>query len=98
VAYTVLVGALAIEDLQALHAYIAIESSNRMASAYLARIEQACRSLETFPALGRARDDLAPGLRTLSFEGRALIGYRIDGKIVTIERILYGGRDVDAAF
>ncbi len=96
--HVVRIGALAVEDLQALHAYIAAESGPRIASDYLDRIEAACRSLETFPARGRGRDDLAAGLRTLSFEGRVLIGYRIDGDVVTIERVLYGGRDVDAVF
>lgn len=39
-----------------------------------------------------------PGLRVLGFERRAVIAVRVAETAVTILRILFGGRDLDAAF
>jgi toxin ParE1/3/4 len=47
---------------------------------------------------GIRRDDLRPGLRILGFERRAVIAFHIASEVVTILRILYGGRDLEAAF
>jgi len=49
-------------------------------------------------AAGRARDDLAPGTRTVPFERSALIAYRVENERVVITNIFYRGRDVGAAF
>ena len=43
-----------------------------------------------------SRDDLLPGLRVVGFERRVSIAFHIDGERVTFDRILYGGRDIDA--
>jgi toxin ParE1/3/4 len=43
------------------------------------------------------RNDLRPGLRTVGFEGRVTIAFHVDPNTVTIDRILYGGRDLDGA-
>ena len=46
---------------------------------------------------GTQHDDLLPGLRIIGMERRVTIAFRIVGKTVEILRILYGGRDVQAA-
>ena len=46
---------------------------------------------------GTQHDDLLPGLRIIGMERRVTIAFRIDGNTVEILRILYGGRDVQAA-
>lgn len=86
----------ALDDLLNLFDYIADEASPAVAGGYIERIEQACRSLVTFPERGSRRDDLAPGLRTLGFERRATIAFRVTGNDVQIVRIFYGGQDFDA--
>lgn len=94
----VVLGPRAIDDLRALHDYIADRAGFDIADGYIDRIEQACRLLENFPQRGTARDDLMPGLRTIAFERRAIIGYTSDPRRVTIQRVLYGGRDSGSAF
>ena len=64
---------------------------------YIDRIEECCRSLAVFPNRGTRRDDLRSGLRILGFERRALIAFRSNADTVTILRVLYGWRDVEAA-
>lgn len=68
----------------------------RAAERYVGRVVDACLALEAFPRRGVQRDDLEAGVRMLGFERRVLILYRID-ESVRIGRVLYGGRDVNAA-
>ncbi len=96
--YEVRFRASAEDDLSALYDYIARAASPRIAGNYLDRIEKTCLSLATFPTRGTARDDLAPGLRTIGFERRVTIAFRIVGSIVEIVTIAYGGRDFDNDF
>jgi len=51
-----------------------------------------------FPNRGAGRDDLRPGLRILGFERRTVIALQVTADTVTILRILYGGRDIEAVF
>jgi toxin ParE1/3/4 len=85
-------------DLQALYRYIAEASGLGIAGGYIARIEIACMSLATFPNRGTKRDDLAPGLRTIAFERRITIAYRVLKTRVEILTIAYGGRDFESDF
>ena len=48
------------------------------------------------PHRGRARDDLRPGLRTLSFRGRVLIAYAVGLESVTILAVFYAGQDFES--
>jgi toxin ParE1/3/4 len=48
--------------------------------------------------VGRIRDDLAPGLRTVPFERRAVIAYRVIDDMVEITNVFYGGRDYEALY
>lgn len=82
-------------DLLALYDYIAVEAGEIVAGGYIDRIETACLSLNTFPQRGTRRDDIAPGLRTIGFERRVLIAFRVGRSAVTITNILYGGRDFE---
>jgi toxin ParE1/3/4 len=51
-----------------------------------------------FPARGTRRDDIRSGLRVTSMARRVAIADPIAGAVVTIDRILSGGRDLGAAF
>jgi toxin ParE1/3/4 len=83
-------------DLLALYRYIAEASGLGVAGEYIDRIEVACMSLATFPNRGTKRDDLAPGLRTVAFERRLTIVYRVLKTRVEIVTIAYGGRDFES--
>jgi toxin ParE1/3/4 len=52
-----------------------------------------CRLLETSPRMGRTRDELYPGLRSLVIS-KYLIFYRVTSTAVEILRILYGARNL----
>jgi toxin ParE1/3/4 len=84
---------LAEADLFGLYRYIAGESGRAVAGAYIDRIEAACLALENFPERGTRRDDIRPGLRTLGFERRATIVFRVVKTEVVIIRIFCGGQD-----
>jgi toxin ParE1/3/4 len=51
--------------------------------------------LVDFPEQGRARDDLAAGIRIISYERRAVIVYRLLGEQIEVVRVFYGGRDYE---
>ena len=50
-------------------------------------------ALAEFPERGRNRDDILPGLRTITMERRVTITYRVRRSRVEIVTIGYAGRD-----
>ena len=83
-------------DLFSLYEYIAEQSGLDVAAGYVDRIEAACLALQQSPERGTRRDDIRPGLRTLGFERRATIVFRVRRTEVVIARIFYGGRDFES--
>jgi toxin ParE1/3/4 len=83
-------------DLFELYRYIAERSGHAIAGRYIDRIEAACMSLENSPMRGTRRDDIRPGLRTVGFERRATIAFKVLAREVVIVRIFYGGRDFES--
>lgn len=92
-AHKVVLTATALDDLKSIFLYVADASGVDIAEGYDRRIRAACMSLADFPARGTPRDDLIPGLRSIAFERRATIAYRIEGRQVLILRIMHHGRD-----
>lgn len=87
----------AVADLEFIYmAVLGLSSSYDTARGYVARIEDRCRRIGRAPLIGRPRDDLFPGLRTVAFERRALIAYRVTSAQVEITNVFWAGRDVDA--
>jgi toxin ParE1/3/4 len=82
-------------DLFQIYEYIAASSGHDIAIGYVDRIEAACKALEIFPQRGTQRDDIYPGLRTIGFERRATIVFRVKRTEVVIIRIFYGGQDFE---
>lgn len=62
-------------------------------SRYKAKLDQTLRDLIRFPARGRSRDDVSPGLRGLPVEAH-VIYYRVDEQAINVVRILHGAMDV----
>lgn len=83
-------------DLDQIFWYIAAASSPQIALAYVQRIETRCRRIADTPRSGRRRDDLYPGLRTVPFEGSAIICYTIHDRQIWINNIFRRGRDFEA--
>jgi toxin ParE1/3/4 len=84
-------------DLARLYAYIRDQTGDpAVAIGYIRRIRAACERLSDFPDRGTRRGGLGRGLRTLGFERRATIAFRVRRDSVEIVRVLYGGRNVDA--
>ncbi|HYZ21286.1 MAG TPA: type II toxin-antitoxin system RelE/ParE family toxin, partial [Rhodopila sp.] len=86
--------------LEAIFRYVRrVSASPIIARRYVERIHARCRHITTVPLAGRPRDDLAPGLRSVAFERRAVIIYRIlSGDIVEITNVFHGGRDYAALY
>jgi toxin ParE1/3/4 len=84
----------AVDDLDAIFVFIAQNSSFEIADGYLARIERVCRSLQTFPLRGTTVPGRIQGLRTMGFERRITIVFKVAERSVSILRILYGGRNL----
>lgn len=83
-------------ELAYLYDYIRDRCGAVVAEAYIRRIVAHCMRLADFPERGTNRSELRPGLRTMGFERRATIAFVVEDSGVTILRILYGGRDVEA--
>jgi toxin ParE1/3/4 len=97
-AYQVSFTSEAADDLQAIFDHIAASSGEERATSVVGGLVETCRSLDLFPYRGRPRDDLSPGLRVIAHRGWASIAYTVAGLRVTIEGVLWRGRDVSAVF
>ena len=88
----------AITDLSGIGRWIAERSDLDTANAYVARVQAACDRLNVFPNRGTPRFDVVPGLRTITFERRDIICYRVEGSDVVVLRVIHGARDFATAF
>jgi toxin ParE1/3/4 len=85
------------DDLFELYRWIAERTGLHTAGDYVDRIQATCMALETAPERGTRRDDIRPGLRTMGFERRATIVFRVLRREIVIVRVLYGGQDFERA-
>jgi toxin ParE1/3/4 len=76
--------------------YIA-EDSLDQADAWIDRLDETLQLLATQPKMGRARDELSPGLRSMPV-GRYVIFYEPLHDGIDVVRVLHSARDVDAQF
>jgi toxin ParE1/3/4 len=89
----------AVSDLEGIFRSVLRHSkSPTVAAGFVARIRDRCQRIGILPRAGRRRDDLAVGLRTVPFERRTVIAYRVVDDVVEITNIFYGGRDYEAMF
>jgi toxin ParE1/3/4 len=59
-----------------------------------AAVDQRCSQLGQLPGIGRAREEIAPNLRSVVIE-RYVLFYRVTPSAVEVLRILHGTRDLD---
>ena len=85
-------------DLFELYDWVAERADPDTAYAYTSRIEQKCEALSDFPRRGTPRDHLEPGLRSITFERRVVIAYRVEADRVLVLRLIRTARDIRAQF
>lgn len=86
------------DDLTMLGGWIAERADEATANRYLDRLTAACDTLAMYPRRGTPQDGLAPGLRSITFERRVLIAYRVEPNRVLILRLIRTARDIAAQF
>jgi len=86
----------AVNDLDDLWAWIAVDDVEA-ADRYVERLLGQSERLLDYPELGRARDDLSPGVRAL-VHGECLIVYRVRDGELEVVRFVMGYRDVTKLF
>jgi len=88
----------ALADLDNIWDYIAEESGNTVAAdGVIDAIIKRFYLLNQYPRMGRARDDLRPGLRSFP-AGQYVILYIIDDEDIEIVHVFHGRRDIDGQF
>lgn len=86
------------DDLLAIYDWVALQADPETALRYTSRIETFAQRLSHFPNRGFARFDVALGLRTVVFERRVTICYRVVDEEVSILRLIHSARDFSEAF
>ena len=87
----------AVADLAEIWAYIALDSPDN-ADHFVDRIFRICQEgLASNPHLGRAREELSPGLRSLFFESYVIFYHPIPNGVAVV-RVLHGMRDIESNF
>ena len=87
----------AIQDIEQIVDYIARQSGLDIADRFLSKLDKRFANIAKFPNLGRQRDEILPGLRSLSIDNY-LILYMPIGQDVEIFRFVSGYRDLSALF
>jgi len=84
------------KDLFEVYDYLARKAGASRALTYCERIEAYCRTFAHAGQRGRARSDIRPGLRVVSMGRNLDLAFHLDDSSVTIDRILYGRRNMSA--
>ncbi len=83
-------------DILEIWGYIA-EDSVVEADRWVDRLDEKFSLWATQPMMGRGRDELAPGIRSLVF-GRYVVFFEPLPDGIDVVRVLHGSRDIDASF
>ena len=73
------------------------EDSLAEADRWVDRLDEKLELWATQPMMGRAREELAPGLRSLAF-GRYVVFFESLPDGIDVVRVLHGSRDLDTSF
>lgn len=84
------------EHLDELYRYIAKAADPEIAVRYVDALISYCEGLNEFPVRGLTRDDIRPGLRTISYKKRTVVAFVILEDTVAVLGIFHGGRDYEA--
>jgi toxin ParE1/3/4 len=84
------------DDLVEIWLYIAADSPSA-ADKFIEYVHEQCGRLCSSPEIGRRRDELIAGIRSLPVK-RYLVFYRVTNDTIEIVRILSGYRDIETLF
>ena len=84
------------DDLQRIWNYLAREASIEIANRQIEKIRQLSRLLSEQPRIGRLRNSLLPGIRSVVTPPYVLF-YRLSDDAVQIVRVVHGRRDIEEA-
>lgn len=85
-------------DLLDLYSYIAAHGGTSTRPGLYRPDRRLLRGLCRSACAWNTRDEIRPGLRTIGIGRRTTIAFHLTDLEVVIDRILYGGRDLVAAF
>ena len=90
----------AIENLDAIYFYIAVERGNpEAARRYLAELDNTIQQLDLFPFMGVAREEWRAGLRALVHGNHIILyTYETEEGGVTIQSVLDGRQDIESRY
>lgn len=88
----------ALDDLLKLYEWIADRAGSSVAIKSISRIEAYCLGFDIAAERGVRRDDIRSGLRTVGFERRITVAFTVDGNVVTVLRLFYGGQDWESGW
>lgn len=80
-------------DLQEIEEFIS-RSDARAAGRLIQNLGELCMVLGRHPKIGRRREYIVPGLRTIS-EGNYIICYRVEKTSIEIVRVLHGAQNIN---
>ena len=83
-------------DILEIWGYIA-EDSVVAADRWVDKLDEKFALWATQPMMGRARDELSPGIRSLAI-GRYVVFFQPLPDGIDVVRVLHGSRDIDASF
>ena len=87
----------AVADLADIWAYIALDSPDNT-DLFIDRIFRICQQgLASNPRLGRTREELSTGLRSLVFESYVIFYHPMPNGVAVV-RVLHGMRDIESIF
>lgn len=87
----------AIQDIEEIADYIASQTRLEQAERFLSKLDAQFARITQFPNLGRPRDEILPGLRSLAMDSY-LILYTVTESRVDILRVVSGYRDLTSLF
>ncbi|KQN25604.1 hypothetical protein ASE86_05155 [Sphingomonas sp. Leaf33] len=84
----------ALEDLDSISVYVERMADRSVADGYDRRIRAKIATLVDFPNRGTDRPEFGDGVRSINFEGRYLILYRVADDRVLVTRVVAGAQDL----
>ncbi len=92
----VILSPLALEDLAEIGDYIA-KDNLKAAITFVEQLRDCCYSLGNNPRVGRKREEIRPGIRSIT-EGNYVILYRSQAVYIEIVRVIHTKRDINKIF
>jgi toxin ParE1/3/4 len=85
------------QDLEMIADYLGANYGLETSEKFINGITSRCKYIAQFPSIGRSRNELSPGLRSLSYE-QYIIFYKIAEETLEIVRVASGYQDLKKLF